>query len=398
MLDIGLIITFPIMSCLIILGCFYFLVYFISPEDKWVAWAPKILFIFCMSLACFNVLMLPLDVANKTYDDTANGGIPLRQIAIICFMTSISLVFTLVPFCVFWYEGIDDGSGSSQLGHAMKWTLPTIVVITLLFVMTWLFERKTSVDVAMYISPMMPVANGSLNFNNIQPGCTRDICSKYTYSAEKNIGFVIFVMGISSCLGWFILAAFGGIGMASLPIDLVVAFVDRPKPITLDVYSKKKIELLDETKRLMISAESIAERQKKDMTQKVRRKLKLEEAAFKRDVMNLEKKYTRNEDSYRRFGGNALLGYIKFLVGCMGAVLSFMWVLHSCLYLLPKYWDLDLNMDILNQFFVTFDEQDIPFLGTFFYGLFSFWLMMCVIKGNTKMGMRILFVAVHPLK
>eukprot|EP00835_Amoeboradix_gromovi_P002561 NODE_148_length_17471_cov_0.413136.p4 type:complete len:396 gc:universal NODE_148_length_17471_cov_0.413136:11616-12803(+) len=393
-LDIGLIVTVPFLCVLIIIASLYFLVYFISPEDKWTAWAPKILFIFCLSLACFNVLMLPLDVANQTMDEDNNGGLPLRQIAIICFLTSVSIVYTVIPFCVFWYEGIDDGSGSSQLGHAMKWTLPTVIVIILIFVSAWLWGRNTPVDMNMLISPMVPTTS----FLDIQPGCTQATCLKYIYTDNKPIGFIIYVMGISSIFAWIIMACFGGVGLASLPIDLIVAYVDRPKPITLDVYSKNKIEMGEESKRLISTAESLQERQKKDMTQKVRRKLKLEEASFRREVMVLEKRYNRNEDSYRKFGGNALLQYVRFMVGCIGSVLSFLWVLHCCFYLLPNYWGFAPLSAFLNDFLSSLNEADVPFLGTFVYGLFSFWILMCVIKGNSKMGMRILFVAVHPLK
>ena len=393
-LNIGLIVTVPFLCVLILLASLYFLVYFISPEDKWTAWAPKVLFILCLSLACFNVLMLPLDVANQSLSGVGSGGLPIRGIAIVCFLTSICIVFTIIPFCVFWYEGIDDGSGGSQLGHAMKWTIPTIIVVLLIFVMAWEFGKKTPINVNMLVAPMLPVGD----FLNIQPGCSAFTCSKWSYTQQMSIEFIIYVLGISSILAWVIMAIFGGIGLACLPIDLILAFTDRPKPITLDIYSKNKLTMAEDSKRLITTAESIQERQKKDMSQKIRRKLKLEEAAFRRDVMNLERKYIRNEDSYRRFGGNALLGYLRFYTGCIGSVLSFLWVLHCCLYLLPVYWGLDPLSPFLNDFFNSFADNDIPFLGTFFYGLFSFWLMMCVIKGNSKMGMRILFVAVHPLK
>jgi LMBR1 domain-containing protein 1 len=42
MADIALIITSVIFGLLIIAGAFYFLVYFQHPDDKWVAWWPKI--------------------------------------------------------------------------------------------------------------------------------------------------------------------------------------------------------------------------------------------------------------------------------------------------------------------------------------------------------------------
>eukprot|EP00835_Amoeboradix_gromovi_P000950 NODE_36_length_31474_cov_0.342438.p6 type:complete len:487 gc:universal NODE_36_length_31474_cov_0.342438:13816-12356(-) len=393
-MDIGLIVTIPFLCILILIASFYFLVYFMSPDDIWTAWAPKILFILCMTLACFNVLMLPLDVANSSLDEENNGGLPIREIAIVCFLTSICLVYTVIPFCVFWYEGIDDGSGGSQLGHAMKWTIPTIIVILLVFVAAWLWGKKTPIDVSMLVSPMISVAD----FADIQSGCSQSTCLKYNYTADKDISFVVYIIGISSVIAWVIMAAFGGVGLACLPIDLITSFVEKPKPITVDIYSKNKLAMVSQSMSLIVTATSIQERLREDMSQKVRRKLKLEEAAFRREVMNLENTYKRNEISYRNFGGNALLGYTKFLVGIIGSLLSFMWVLHCCFYLLPSYWNFPPLSPFLNDFFISFDQNDIPFLGTFFYGLFSFWLLMCVMKGNSKLGMRVLFISVHPLK
>jgi LMBR1 domain-containing protein 1 len=50
----------------------------------------------------------------------------------------------------------------------------------------------------------------------------------------------------------------------------------------------------------------------------------------------------------------------------------------------------------LNDFFISVDE--VPFVGVSLYALFSFWLLLCVMKGNAKMGMRLLFFAIHPMR
>lgn len=42
MADIVLIITSVIFGLLVILGAVYYLVYFQHPDDKWVAWFPKL--------------------------------------------------------------------------------------------------------------------------------------------------------------------------------------------------------------------------------------------------------------------------------------------------------------------------------------------------------------------
>jgi LMBR1 domain-containing protein 1 len=42
MVDVVLIITSVIFALLVILAAVYFLVYFQHPDDKWVAWFPKV--------------------------------------------------------------------------------------------------------------------------------------------------------------------------------------------------------------------------------------------------------------------------------------------------------------------------------------------------------------------
>lgn len=40
-MNIGLIVTAVVFALLVMLGAFYFVVYFQHPQDKWVAWFPK---------------------------------------------------------------------------------------------------------------------------------------------------------------------------------------------------------------------------------------------------------------------------------------------------------------------------------------------------------------------
>lgn len=41
--------------------------------------------------------------------------------------------------------------------------------------------------------------------------------------------------------------------------------------------------------------------------------------------------------------------------------------------------------------------QDLPIIGIVLYALFTFYLLLCCVKGNAKMGMRLVFFTVHPL-
>jgi LMBR1 domain-containing protein 1 len=93
----------------------------------------------------------------------------------------------------------------------------------------------------------------------------------------------------------------------------------------------------------------------------------------------------------------------KLLMGLVGSVLSLAWFIHILVYLLPKTLEVQYGSNniiiptaFLNDFFGKVFQA--PVFGIVFYGLFSFWLLLCVIKGAIKMGVRFLFITIHPMK
>merc|ERR1712196_468792 len=52
---------------------------------------------------------------------------------------------------------------------------------------------------------------------------------------------------------------------------------------------------------------------------------------------------------------------------------------------------------VLNNYFMVMDAA-FPLFGTMSYGIFAFYLLACVIKGNMKMGLRFFFMPIHPMK
>ena len=114
--------------------------------------------------------------------------------------------------------------------------------------------------------------------------------------------------------------------------------------------------------------------------------------------MILEYHYVKLEEAYKYQGGNILWHYIKFGCGILSACLTCAWVLHIILYtvevMTPPLNPIDyfLNTMLINAAAVA------PFFGTFLYIIFAFYLLFCVIKGNQKLGMRVFFITIHPLK
>ena len=53
--------------------------------------------------------------------------------------------------------------------------------------------------------------------------------SKTSTTVDINVSFATYMFALTGWVGWFFFVVFGGIGLASLPIDLLKVFVYRPK-------------------------------------------------------------------------------------------------------------------------------------------------------------------------
>ena len=116
--------------------------------------------------------------------------------------------------------------------------------------------------------------------------------------------------------------------------------------------------------------------------------------------MILDYHYRNLEDGYRFQGGNILLQYVKFCLACLSVILTILWMIHICLYVIPL--SLQLKGLAVNPITPFLNEmlnltKEIPVVGILLYALFTFYLMACVVKGNAKLGMRLVFFTIHPL-
>lgn len=99
-----------------------------------------------LSLACCNVLILPLDVANQRGTFIASGDLPMQYISLISFILTVVFGVLLVPFTMYYYEGLDDedeyggsyvmiinfSNAFKQFVYAFKWTFVTLVIFALM--------------------------------------------------------------------------------------------------------------------------------------------------------------------------------------------------------------------------------------------------------------------------
>jgi LMBR1 domain-containing protein 1 len=120
----------------------------------------------------------------------------------------------------------------------------------------------------------------------------------------------------------------------------------------------------------------------------------------------LEIHFRRLEDAYKNQGGNFILQCAKLCYGIISGLVSTAWVLHMALYTFPKVISTNIPEvapaagvgylhPFLNQFFIAI--SGVPVVGVAIYALFGFHWLFCVIKGVTKLGMRIFFITLHPM-
>ncbi|KAI9201893.1 uncharacterized protein BJ171DRAFT_516841 [Polychytrium aggregatum] len=411
MADIALILTSVIFALLVLVGAFYFLVYFQHPEDKWTAWFPKVVVILGISLSAYNLFLLPFDVGNQSGEFTTTG-IPMGPIASGFYITSVAIVLVAVPFTVYFYEGVDDSdesdeksSSNSQLGYALKWLLPTLIFIAaIIFVMYWFIPGIADVPAVRVTGTLTPFDTTGQIPGSV-PDYMRNLCTATTCISQPGVYHAgispfVYIVAVVSLVGWIIFSIFGGVGIVSFPFDLIMGWVYRPKHISATEYAERK-KMIGEQSQILMEAgktlqEELKEASRNGKSNRMMRRLRLKENEFRKDVLILEYHYRRLEDCYKRQGGNLLLQILKLVAGLISIVLSVVWIIQVSIYQLPKILGTLPISAFLNDFLE--NVSPIPFIGTSFYAVFAFYILVCVIKGVEKLGMRILIISIHPLR
>jgi len=109
-----LIIVVAVVAVLTVPLSLYLLIIYQHPEDNNQAWAPKFVALLGLCVAIWMVLMFPLDVANSqsctlsTPLANCTFTFPMTQLWEALYITTIVLVFLIIPFMALFYEGDSD--------------------------------------------------------------------------------------------------------------------------------------------------------------------------------------------------------------------------------------------------------------------------------------------------
>merc|ERR1712196_385521 len=102
-----------------------------------------------------------------------------------------------------------------------------------------------------------------------------------------------------------------------------------------------------------------------------------------------ERDWRRVKTAYKERGGNPLKWMCQAICGVLAFCLSIIWYLHIIIYVFIE----PPPSTFLNEMFSSMDDV-FPLFGVISYGIFSFYLLLCVLKGCMKVGLRFFWIPI----
>lgn len=409
--NLALVIVAIVVCVIVFLVNVYLLVNYQHPDDVNQAYFPKFVVVLGLSVAAISILMLPADVANRQacrhaiYNGACNLTLPMKDLWLAVYIIDAILVFFVIPFAMFYYEGDQDKSVGKRIKSALMWMVATAVVCALVLGILYGLVGKVDFTVR-HLSSSTTAFPGSwgLNSGNQCVGNGVHQCSAYSASpsSEKTwtmrSTFPEYIVALATIVGSVLFAIFGGVGIACLPLGLIFSFIRRPKAvITRSQYIKEATELGKKAKELKKAAESLHQEERGGAKGRKHRKnvkaVEKELYQLEEDVKLLEEMYPQGEKAETSWA-LTVLGYLaKLVLGILGLIVSVAWIAHIIIYLL-------INPPLspfLNEVFIKLDDI-WGLLGTAAFAFFCFYLLLAVIAGATMLGLRLVFITIHPMK
>lgn len=409
--NLALVIVAIVVCVIVFIFNVYLLVNYQHPDDKNQAYFPKIVVVFGLSVALISILMLPADVANRQackhalYNGACNLTLPMKDLWLAIYIADAVLVFFIIPFAMFYYEGDQDKSIGKRIKSALIWVVVMAIVCALLLGILYGLVGEVDFTV-MHLSSNTASFPNSWELSSSQQciGTGARQCSAFTTSASSEktwtmrATFPEYVVALATIVGSVLFSIFGGVGIACLPLGLIFSFIRRPKAvITRSQYIKEATELGKKARDLKKAADSLHQEERSGSKgRKWRKNVKAVEKELlqlEEDVKLLEEMYPQGEKAETSWA-LTVLGYLaKLVLGILGLIVSVAWVVHIVIYLLI---DPPLS-PFLNEVFIKLDDV-WGLLGTAAFAFFCFYLLLAVIAGAMMLGLRLVFITIHPMK
>lgn len=409
--NLALLIVAIIVCVLVFIFNVYLLVNYQHPDDVNQAYFPKFVVVLGLSVAVISILMLPADVANRQacrhsiYNGACQLTLPMKDLWLAVYIADAILVFLVIPFAIFYYEGDQDKSVGKRIRSAVLWVSVTAIVCGLVLGILYGLIGKVDFTVRHLSSGTTSFPSSWSSFSSGQPciGNSKQ-CSAYSAnpSSEKTwtmrATFPEYVVALATIAGSVLFTIFGGVGIACLPLGLIFSFIRRPKAvITRSQYIKEATELGKKAKELKKAADALHQEERSgNKGRKWRKNIKAVEKELlllEDDVKALEEMYPQGEKAETAWA-LTVLGYLaKLILGILGLIVSVAWIAHIVIYLIIR----PPLSPFLNFVFTKLDSV-WGLLGTAAFAFFCFYLLCAVVAGSTMLGLRLVFITIHPMK
>lgn len=173
-------------------------------------------------------------------------------------------------------------------------------------------------------------------------------------------------------------------------MDLIRSYMDRPVHMDAVEYANAQIKIRQRVNNLVTEGEELAKAKDEDLSSLgfwERRKKSNETSAllkqFKKNVYVLEEDYDvlkLAKNFHSKFG--VLFYPLKLSLGIISGIISLLWIIQTAIYTLPD--------DPLHPFLNTYLEllSFFPLFPVVTVLIISVYLLICVIVGNFKFGLR----------
>ncbi|KMZ58359.1 LMBR1-like membrane protein [Zostera marina] len=409
--NLALVIVAIVVCVLVFLFNVYLLVNYQHPDDANQAYFPKFIVVLGLSIAAISILMLPADVANRQacrhaiYNGACNLTLPMKDLWLAIYIADALLVFFVIPFAMFYYEGDQDKSVWKRIKSALIWVTLTAIICGVLLGI--LYELVGKVDFTVrHLSSTVRDFPRTWTTSSRQPCIDprSKQCAAYSSGAASEkiwtmrTTFPEYVVALATIIGSVLFSIFGGVGIFALPLGLIFSFIRRPKAvITRSQYIKGATDLGKKARDLKKAVDTLRQEERSGSKGKSWRKniksVEKELLILEDDVKALEEMYPQGEEAETSWA-ITVLGYLaKFVLGILGFIVSVAWVAHIIIYLLI---DPPLS-PFLNEVFVKLDDV-WGLIGTAAFAFFCFYLLLAVIAGAMLIGLRLVFITIHPMK
>ncbi|SOV12321.1 conserved Plasmodium membrane protein, unknown function [Plasmodium gaboni] len=405
------------------------------------------------------ILLVPIDVYYNTYKDIEKY-IDIFKLFRICYWLSILYIFMLTPIMFIIYSESDKkiytfnkhhikiknqnkgkNNNNKNNGHIIndgkfindnniindnnyynKMTYKTIykkiIPVTLFFFLsfisflylTFLYLKKLSLSLnaqecELWYNYIKEIYKTNFVIYNIRKIEHCENIKNANIKIIINLKFNDYIIIIISFIGFLFFIFYGGIGLISLPLNLINSYIYRKKKIKKDDL-KKQLDIINRKSKMLLNITETLQKEKNQLLKMNYFRSFFKYIKYNREknflnytVHNLEKEYDILLDSYTN-NNNILFPYLSLFLGIIFLIISTIIIMHLLVYIIIdvlKYNDDIINsLTFLDSLLVYLVQIRLSVLSTIIYTFIMSYLLVCSLSGFiqfcSKLSLGFIFV------